>query len=335
MEHLDHLVDKSYTVTNPTRGDLHVDTPLTNFAMYWMQNSDMFVGLKAVPNLPTGKRSDKYYEFDKTTIYRDAAQKRVGGAQSAGGSFKLSTNPYWAEVWGFHMDLADQDAENQDEILALEDTNAEIVSQVLMIRREKIFQETCFAPNIWHNGGSVPSAGQNVNWSASGSNPIDDAKKAATGIQQACGYRPNIGICDRKAMDTLEVNEEIVARVTGTGGTNAPADVTKMAITGLLGLDMIYVMDGVYNDGINAELQFIGGNNFLMVYAPPTVTRRTPTGFIQFSWNRFNGMTDTGSRMKRFYMIAEESTRIEGQMAFDLKVTGPEMGHLFTTVSTA
>ena len=338
MEHFDHMVDKSYTVSNPTRGDIHVDTPLTNFSMAWMQSSDMFVALRAVPNLQTSHRSNKYYVFDKATFYRDAAQKRVGGTESAGGGFKVSTHPYWAEVWGYHMDVSDQDAEDQDEQLALEDTNAEIVSQVMMIRRERIFQDECFKPGIWFNGGKVASQGENVDWSAAGSDPIADIKRAKTGIQKASGYRANIGICDRMAMDTLETNEDIVGRINGGSNNANPADVTKELITALFGLNMIFVMDGVYNtggDGDDVDLEFIGGNHFLVCYAPPMVTRRTPTAFVQFSWNKFVGMTEMGSRIKRFYMTKEESTRVEGQMAFEIKRTASEMGHLFTSVSTA
>jgi hypothetical protein len=95
-------------VTNPTAGDVHVNTPLTNFSQKYLLSADMFIATRAFPNAPVTKQSDLYYEFNRGDFYRDEAQERADGTESAGGGFRLSTNPYFARVYAFHKDVTDR-----------------------------------------------------------------------------------------------------------------------------------------------------------------------------------------------------------------------------------
>ena len=117
---MSQVVEKSYTLTGPTQGDVHCNTPLRNFSMHWIQNEANYIAMTVAPNLPVALRSDKYYVYDRGSMNRDAAEARVAGAESAGGGYKLSRDTFYCEVYGFHSDLAYQDAANQDAVLNLE-----------------------------------------------------------------------------------------------------------------------------------------------------------------------------------------------------------------------
>ena len=325
-------------VTNPTAGDVHVNRPLTNFSQKYLQNADAFIALRAMPNLPVAKQSDLYYEFSREDFYRDESQKRADGTESAGGGFRLSTSPYFAHVWAFHKDVTDRQRANQDTPVRLDQSATQYVTHKNIIRRERVFAETFMIGNIWYNGGTSPSAGEDVNWSDPSSDPVSDVRAGITDVHKITGYRPNKMCISRTGYDTLLDNDGILSRITGGATTSVPAKVMRTLLASLFELDEIYVMDGVFNaavEGATENTDFIAADNCLVYYAPSTIALEEPTAGAQFSWTGLLGATPSGNRMKRFRMEQLEADRIEGQMAFDYKVTGPELGFMFTSVSSA
>lgn len=327
-------------IQNPTAGDVHVNTPLTNFSQKWMQDEAGFVSLRAAPNLPVEKQSDLYYEFSREDFFRDEARERADGAESAGGGFTLSTSPYFAHVYAFHKDVTDRQRANQDSVIRLDQSAAQFVTQKLLIRRERVFQERFFpaaaASGIWANeltgAGSTPGATEFLQWNVDGSDPIVDVRNAIEVVHAATGLRPNRAIFGRPTWNVLLDNDAILARIEGGATRDMPAIVMRQLIAALFELEEIFVMDGVVNSALKGEAEstgFIGGDNALIYHAPSGMAVDQPTAMAQFSWTGLMGMSANGMRIKRFRWEAVEGDRIEGQMAFDYKVTAPELGFYF------
>ena len=327
-------------VTNPTAGDVHVNMPLTNFSQKFLQDADAFVGMTAFPNLPVAKQSDLYYVFDRADFYRDEAEERADGTESAGGSFDLSTEPYFARVYAFHKDVTDRQRANQDTPVQLDQSATQYVTHKLLIRRERVMQAGLFAGNLWFNGTGAATAGEAANWSGAGANqtdPIVQIRTAIRSVHQITGYRPNKMLIGRQAYDTLLDNDDVLSRITGGSTTAMPAMVMRQLLAALFELEEIYVMDSVYNSAVQGATEsgtFIGGDDALVYYAPDSVGLEEPTAAVQFSWTGLLGNTDNGMRIKRFRMEAMEADRIEGQMSFDYKLTSAALGYFFTTVSS-
>ena len=318
-------------VTNPTAGDVHVNRPLTNFSQKYLQSTASFVAMTAFPNAPVQNQSDLYYVFDKDDFLRDEAEERADGTESAGGGFSMSTDPYFAKVYAFHKDVTDRQRTNQDSQIMLDQSAAQFVTQKLMIRRERLFVQRMFSTGIW-------GTDTNVDWSAAASTPIEDVRAGKRAVQLLTGFRPNKMLIGRQGYDTLVDNDEILARITGGATTDMPAMVLKRLIAALFELDEIIVMDSIVNTankGAAASNSFIGGDNALLYYAPNSVALNEPTAGVQFSWTGLMGNTPAGLRIKRFREERLEADRIEGQMAFDYRVTAPELGYMFTSVSAA
>ena len=328
--------------SNPTAGDVHVNTPLTNFSQKYLQQESAFVAMSAFPNIPVLKQSDLYYVFDRADFNRDEATLRGDGAESAGGQFRLSTSPYYANVIAFHKDVTDRQRSNADNPVSLDETAAQYVTQKLMIKRERDFAATFFVPNVWFNGGSSASAGQDVNWVLAASDPVFDVRAAIRGVHGKTGFRPNRMLIGRQSYDTLLENDSVLARISGGATAATPAIVMRQLLAQLFELESINVMDSVVNTGVagdgsalnqNETSAFIGGDSALLYYAPSSAGLNTPTAGVQFSWTGLLGATSAGMRIKRFRMEHLESERIEGEMSYDFKVVAPELGHLFITTS--
>ncbi len=319
-------------VMNPTAGDVHVNTPLTNFSQKYLQGVDSFIALRAFPNAPVAKQSDLFYTFDRDDFYRDEAEERADGTESSGSGFELSTDPYFARVYAFHKDITDRQRANADIPVQLDQSAAQFVTHKLLIRREKLFADAYFAAGKWATDND------SVNWSTATGDPIIDFRNAARKIQMETGYRPNKAIFGRQAYDTVLDNDAVLARITGGATTEMPAQVMRRYLAAILEVEEIFVMDAIETTskkGASTTARgFIGGDNVLLYYAPNSVALNEPTAGLQFSWTGFLGATDAGARIRRFRNEPLQADRIEGEMAFDYRLTGTDLGYFFQNVSS-
>lgn len=319
-------------VNNPTAGDVHVNRPLTNFAQKYMQNADAFIASRAFPNIPVAKQSDLFYEFDRNDFFRDDVELRADSTESAGSGFKVSTTAYLAGVWAYHKDVSDRQRSNADEAIGPDRSATQFVTQKHLIRRERDWASIFFGTSIWTTEDLTA-----VDWSGAGT-PIEDVRLAQTTVHGLTGFRPNKMVVGRATWDALQDNDELLSRITGGATASVPAKVMKTLIAGLLELEEIFVMDGVVNVSVEGAatqtVQFIGGDQALVYYAPASAGLEDVTAGVTFSWTGLLGNSPNGMRIKRFRMENLESDRIEGQMAFAHQVIGADLGFFFSNTVT-
>jgi hypothetical protein len=68
----------------PTLSQVHVAAPLTNIAVAYMQDDNNYIADKIFPIVPVEFQSDLYYKWSKDDFFRDEAQQRADGQESAG-----------------------------------------------------------------------------------------------------------------------------------------------------------------------------------------------------------------------------------------------------------
>jgi hypothetical protein len=324
-------------MAQPTNSAVHVDAALTNISVAFLQNADHFAAGKVFPNVPVSKQSDRYFVFDRGDFNRDEAQVRAPGTESAGGGYELDNTPtYFANVYAFHHDVPDQVRANADPAVDVERAAAEYISHKMLIKKEKIWASNFFSGGVWANDyeGVAASPGTNeiIKWSDQTSgDPIGDIRDAKTGILQSTGFMPNTLVLSQPVMDALVDHPDIVDRVKFSTSTTAnPSMVNEQTLAALFGLDRIIVTRAIENtaaQGATNSHSFIGGRNALLCYAAPAPSLMTPTAGYQFSWSGFMGQTNAfGFAVKRFFIDELESTRIEAQAAFDMKMVSSELG---------
>ena len=321
--------------TNPTAGDVHVNRPLTNFSQKYLQNADAFVAMRAFPNLPVSMQSDLYYEFDRGDFYRDEAAERADGTETQGGGFNLSTSPYFARVYGFHKLVTDRQRSNADPGVNLDESATQFVTHKLLIRRERAMISNLFSTTSGWTGSSTGGNITTVNWGTG--DPITQIRSEKRSVQEKTGYRPNKMMIGRTGYDALLDNDEVLARITGGSNNNLPAIVMRQLLAQLFELDEIFVIDAVYNtalEGATDSFDFVSGDNALLYYAPNSVGLNEPTAAVQFSWTGLLGNTPAGMRIRRFREEGKAGDKVEGDMAFDFKLTGADLGVFFTGVSS-
>jgi hypothetical protein len=315
----------------PTAGDVHVNTPLTNISIAYLQNAANFVSAKVFPNIPVAKQSDRYYTYDRGEFNRDEMKMRAPGTESAGGSYTVDNTPtYYANVYAFHKDIPDQIRDNSDSVLAPDREATEYCTLKGLIKREKLWVNTYFQPDIW---GTTDT---DENWGPTGTatDPIIAIRTGKRVVLADTGFEPNTLVLSKAVYDTLADNADVIERVNNGQTPPTPAMGTLWAMMALFELDRIFVMKAIENtaeEGATNAHTFIGGEHALLCYSAPSPGLMTPTAGYTFSWTGFLSAGKEGNRMKRFRMENLESDRVEIQMAFDQKLISADLGYFFQT----
>lgn len=331
-------------MANPTRGDVHVNRPLTNISIAFLQNAQNFVATRVFPNIPVAKQSDLYFTYNRGDFNRDQMRQRAPGTESAGGGYNIDTATYAAKVWAFHKDVDDQIRNNADAPLNLDREATEFVTHQALIRREKLWADSYFTTSQWSTDitgvDSTPSSGQALRWNDANSTPVEDVAEGKATILESTGREPNKMVVGYRVWQQLKNHPDIIDRIKYSGGVSPdrPAIITEQAVAALFEVDQLLVMKAIENtadEGQSNVSAFIGGRNALLVHAAPTPGIMTPSGGYTFSWTGHIGAGMEGNRIKRFRMEQLASDRIEIEMAFDTKLVAADLGYFFSGIVAA
>lgn len=337
---------------NPTRGDVHVNRPLTNISIAYMQGADGFVADKVFPSIPVDKNSDRYFRYDRSDFWRNQFKKRGDSAESAGGGWKIDNDQtYFADIWALHKDIDDAIRANEDSPLSMDRDASLWLAQQAMISREVEWASAFFTTSIWKgidgtNGdvtgvASSPSTNEVLQWNDDASTPIADIKAQSTNIKLRTGLRPNKLVLGTEVWDQLSEHPDLVDRIKYSGGVSPanPAVVTRQAAASLFEVGEILVADGIQvtsdeNSSFETSMTtaFIAGKRALLVYANPTPSLLQPSGGYTFSWTGYLGAGAMGQRVKKFRVDTKNSDRVEGEMAYDQKLVCADCGVFFDSI---
>lgn len=326
-------------MTQPTAGDVHVNMPLTNVSIAFMQAADHFISDQVFPSVPVEKQSDRYYTYDRNYFNRDEMQVRAPGTESKGGDFTVDNTPsYYAPVYAFHHDIDDQLRANADSVLNPDREATELVSMKALIKREKLWTASFFAPSIWTGDltgvAAAPSGAQFLQWNQSSSTPIEDIRAGITSMLGLTGFEPNTLVLGKQVFDKLIDHPEIIDRVKyGQTYSQGIARVGVPELQALFGIPKVIIskcIETTSKEGQASQTSsFIAGKNALLCYAAPNPGLMTPSAGYTFSWTGFLGAGAAGQRIKRFRMEWLSADRIEIEMAMQQKLISADLGYFF------
>jgi len=325
---------------NPTPGDVHVNTPLTNISVAFLQRQAAFIADQVFPNIPVPKQSDRYYTYDRGMFNRDQMRKRAPGTESAGIHYTVDNTPtYFADVWAVHHDIPDQRRANADSVLDPDREASELVTHQALVKREKEWVTNYFVTGVWtgevEGVAAAPGAGQILQWDAANSTPIEDVRTGVRTVLASTGYKPNTLVLGYDVYNILIDHPDIVDRVKYGQTAPGPAMVDTSELAAVLKIPRVLIAEAIENtaaEGATNAHDFILGKNALLCYSTPTPGIMTPTAGYTFSWTGMVGLTNAGMRIKRFRIEKESSDRVEMEMAFDHKLVSADLGYFFLTV---
>jgi hypothetical protein len=321
-------------MSSPVPSDVHVNTPLTNISIAYLQSQESFVASRVFPNIPVAKQSDRYYTYDRGEFNRDEMEKRAPATESAGGDYTVDNTPsYYCDVWALHRDIPDRVRANEDSVLNSDRDATNFLSHKALIKKERIWAANYFSTSVWTN--EVLGSALTGLWSADAGTPIEDIRSGIRTMLEDTGKEANKLTLGKKVYDDLLDHPDLVDRIKYGQTPGAPAMANTQILAKIFEVDEVLVMKAIYNtakEGQTASHSFIGGKHALLTYSPPAPGLLVPSAGYTFSWTGLLGGGAGGGQVSKMRMDLRKADRIELEMAFDLKLVAADLGYFFNTV---
>jgi len=325
-----------------TPSQVHIDQPLTNLTLAYVQEQTNFIADKVFPLVGVERQSDKYYIYDRDNMNRVGDVKKLAPRTEVNRiGMSISNDSYFADVYGLGMDFDEQTLANEDAALDIRSAGSTTLVNRLMIHRENQFASTFFTDGVWGTNWDGVADGDNnlatevTNWDDyTNSTPIQDVTRLRRTVQlKSGGFKPNTMVVGKEVRDILINNPDILDRLNGGATVTNTAMVTNAKLAEIFEVENFYVMEAVENDsveGVAESNSFIGGNNVLMVHTPATGGLMTPGAGMTFAWNNIPGAGNLGVTVESFSDDAlkrqQVAEHVQVKMAYDMKVVGADLG---------
>lgn len=316
---------------SPSQSDLHVNIPLTNVSIAYMQSSDAYIADKVFPKVPVKKQSDLYWKYSKADWRRTDAKRRAPSTESPGVGWNMDTDQYFAHVYAVHKDIDDQLRSNADSNFNLDRDATEFITNQLLLRRDLDWNESYFKSGVWAT--DLAGGPDFDKWSDAGSDPIGNVADWILDFRRLTGFAPNKMVLGAEVMKALKQHPDIIDRIKYT----QKGIVSEDLIATLFNVAQLYTSYATVANGpqINdaraedaaADYQFISNaKSVLLAYAPSGPSLMTPSAGYTFTWNGYLGGNSEGIKVKRFRMEPIASDRIESECTYDMKVVSKDLG---------
>lgn len=320
-----------------TPSAVHIDQPLTNLTLAYVQEQTNFIADKVFPTVGVNRQSDKYYIYDRAGMNRGGERKPLAPRTEVKRiGMSVSSDSYYADVFGLGMDFDEQTLANEDAALEIRAAGAQTLINNMLIDREIDFANTFFAASVW-GSESTPS---NLWSDYTNSTPIADVTTARRTMQlKSGGFKPNTMVVGKEVRDILINHPDILARLNGGATVSNTALITNAKLAEIFEVENFYVMEAVQNsaaEGLTESNAFIGGKHALLVHTPSAAGLMTPAAGLTFAWNNLQGVQNLGVTVESFSDDALRrvgvAEHIQAKMAYDMKVVGADLGYFFDTV---
>jgi len=328
----------------PDGKSTRVDAPLTNVSVAYAQQNN-YLATRVFPEVSVQRQGDLYWKYNRGDWQRGQAELRAPGTESSGGGWRVSTDSYYAHVYAVHKDLDDQTVQNASNDFNLEADATRWVTDQLMIKRDALWNSTYFKASLWTGGseGHTLTKGNGFagGWIAGAGTPILDIRNQRWAMREDTGYFPNTLVLGAQLYVDLLDHPDIIERVQYVERGIVGTDLLSALFDGV----KVIVADNVASSGnldatvapnhTETALAYMSTKeDALLCYAAPRAGLNEVSAGYTFAWTGLLGAGAMGARMKRFRMEEIESVRIEGEMAFALKVVALDLGVYFDDVHT-
>lgn len=315
----------------PTQSDLHVNVPLTNVSIAYLQSSSSYISDKVFPKVPVKKQSDLYWKYSKSDWRRTDVARRAPSTESPGVGWNMDTDQYFAHVYAVHKDIDDQLRSNADSNFNLDRDATEFITNQMLLKRDIDWNEKFFNTGVWAT--EVAGTTDFTKWSDAGSNPVQDVAEWILEFRRQTGFAPNKMIIGAEVLLHLKQHPDIIDRIKYT----QKGIVSEDLIATLFNVEQLYTSYATVAIGAQipdartqdaaASYDFISNTkSILLAYAPSGPSLQTPSAGYTFTWNGYLGGNAQGIKVKRFRMEHIASDRVEAEMTYDMKVVCPDLG---------
>lgn len=319
----------------PHLGQVHVDRPLTNISVAFMQDENAFISTRHAV-VPTDKKSNLYFTYDQNSFMRDQAEPRGPGTESAGSGYTVSNTSFNCQVYSLHKDVDEQTRLNTDDPLDAKRDAVKFITRQLMIRQERQFMTDVMAASTWTGSSTAGDITPSPTWDDPTSTPIEDVQVQQASILAKTGFLPNVFYLSFQVYQKLVRHPDVIDLIKYGASAGAPAIANEEALAKIFGVEEVIVSKGVYAtnaENATAAYSLMASKNALLLYVPSAPGLYTPSSFYTFMWTGVSyGLGKTiGAYEIPMPWLGLTTVRVEAQTAFTNKIVGPTLGAYFAS----
>ena len=180
----------------PQRSDIHVNAPLTNFALQFRNRA--FVAQEVFPILPVVKESDIYYTFSREEL-RNVQSLRVAGALAKELEWVPGTSTYTAEEYALRHLLPDRIVNNSDIPVRPRMNTVSKLMKWIMLAIEKNVQAVA-----QNSTNSVATVAASPKWDGTSPTIEKDIDTAKDSVRNNAGVEPNAIVLAENVKDVVK-----------------------------------------------------------------------------------------------------------------------------------
>lgn len=180
----------------PQIGDVHVNQPLTNFALQFRNRA--FVAEELFPVVPVVKESDLYYTFSREEL-RDVDTRRAAGALAKEIEWVPSTATYTAEEYALRHLLPDRIVNNADSPVRPRINTVAKLMKWIMLGQEKRVQQIAQNSN-----NSIATVAASPKWDGTSPTIEKDIDTAKDSVRNNAGVEPNAILLAENVKDVVK-----------------------------------------------------------------------------------------------------------------------------------
>jgi hypothetical protein len=133
-----------------TPSSVHLDQPLTNLTLAYVQSQENFIAGKVFPVVGVDRQSDKYYIYDRALTNRAGERKPLAPRTEVDRiGMSVSNSSYFCDVYGLGTDFDEQTLANEDAALDIRAAGAQNLVMNLLIDQEVDWATNFFSTGVW------------------------------------------------------------------------------------------------------------------------------------------------------------------------------------------
>lgn len=193
----------------PEAKTLHVDSVLSNLSLKY-RNEDM-IWQSVMPIVKVGKRSDKFYKYNKSDSYTLADDKIGPKSMPNEITWGITTDNYSVSDHALSDWLPQETIDNADNPIQPEIDTNDFLNMCLDVAQEKRVADIVFSAATYPTGNKIQLSGTSQ-WGGSADDPIDNIITAI----ETCFMRANTLVFGQEAWQKFRQLPEILDAVKST-----------------------------------------------------------------------------------------------------------------------
>lgn len=316
----------------PAQGaELHIDRPLSNIVV--SRRPEGFIADQLLPVTPVAKQSDMYWKFRHREFYQYQAglSERAPGTEAKKVVMSVASDTYYARNYALGAEWVVEDAVNADEVLQWRQSNAEMLTDRLLLDYEMRIAQLANDPanvSTTTQAASTWTDPQNIR-------VFDQMVDYIEAFRRITGQRPNTMILPQALWVNVKKNEQIRGRLFGQNNGGVP---TVQQLASLLEIGRILVPAAQVNT-VSEFATFLGSGTLSDVWGGKMILakvnllqgRQVDTWLNAFRWT--SPLFETPWAVQAYpYDPKKKKFEIEVGYYQAEKVVSPDLGFAVTSL---